>query len=48
MENEHVMDSVLENFVMNLWSSDLDSDTNREDEDESGMDGILILPSDSD
>jgi hypothetical protein len=47
-ENKHVMGNILKNFVINLESSDLDSDTNQEDEDENGVDGILPLSSDSD
>ena len=57
IEREHVIDSVVENFVINIGQSDSDqtSDSEEEEEEEEeeekyedGISGVLPLPSDSD
>lgn len=47
IENEHVMDNILPNFVINVRSFNSDVDTNQDNEDKNGMDGLLPLSSDS-
>jgi hypothetical protein len=47
IKTECVMENIIENFVINLGSSDSDLDTNWDDEDKNGMAGLLPLSSDS-
>jgi hypothetical protein len=44
IENKHVLDNILDNFIINIGTSD--SDTDEEDEDADGC-GILPLSLDS-